>query len=169
MGVRRFGFVALLAVFVTAGCGGGDGAGNASCRGMYKRFADCGVYEGGAGVCFNTAETNYQACLGKCVNDATCQAIIDFVCDEDANACLNACLNDDFECDNGRTVDALEECDGFEDCADGADEDAHCDPGIFRCDEYNRDIEIPGERVCDGQVDCQNGSDEADCGEFTCQ
>lgn len=159
--------VAVLSLFALANCGGGDGAGNASCRGILKAYADCGVFEGGTLTCHAVAERDLDVCIAACVNEAECDDIVEYVCDDDPNGCIANCFDEEFSCDDGESIDTQFQCDGIADCEDGSDEDG-CDPSKFRCAQFGE--EISGNRVCDGTFDCPNGADEdeIECGEYTC-
>lgn len=164
---RVLAVLAVCSMFALADCGGGDSGGNASCRSEYQRYVDCGLFEGGfSGTCHTQPETQYARCVSACVGDATCQVLEDFVCDHDPNSCLSQCESDDFECDNGRLVDSLDQCDGEDDCFDFSDED-DCQLTVFRCSEFSPE-KIDGGQVCDNLCDCQNCSDEDECGQFAC-
>jgi hypothetical protein len=162
---RSVHWIALFSLVALANCGGGDGAGNASCRSKIKAYAECGVWDGGAGNCHQFPETQYDTCIASCVEDMSCAMIEDWVCLEDPNNCILNCENEPFRCDDGGFVDSLDQCDGQIDCDDGSDEN-FCSPTIFRCGGFLPDIE--GGKVCDGTADCSNGLDEEDCGEPTC-
>ncbi len=163
---RSVHWIALVSLLTLANCGGGgDGAGNASCRSTLKAFEDCGVWEGGVNNCHAYAETQYQICISSCVNSMSCADIEDYVCFDDPNNCLLNCENQAFPCDDGDFVDSVDQCDGQLDCDDGSDEH-DCEPTVWRCGVAQGDIE--GERVCDGIADCIGGLDEEDCGEYIC-
>ncbi|XP_072042793.1 uncharacterized protein [Amphiura filiformis] len=70
------------------------------------------------------------------------------------------CTQDEFVCADGTCVSKVWACDGFDDCADGGDEDeafcATC-PFQFYCSN-GRCIHI--ENVCDGINQCRDNSDE---------
>ena len=100
--------IALISMTVLANCGGGEGAGNASCRSTYQRYLDCGVFDGGfEGTCHSQLETQYARCVADCVAVASCGDLEDFICNDNANSCLHQCEVADFECANGRNVDAI--------------------------------------------------------------
>ncbi|XP_072042464.1 uncharacterized protein [Amphiura filiformis] len=70
------------------------------------------------------------------------------------------CAPNEFSCADGTCVSQIWACDGFEDCADGSDEDeafcATC-PFEFYCSN-GRCIDI--QNVCDGINQCRDNSDE---------
>src|SRR5690349_14796959 len=72
---RSVHWIALVSLVTLANCGGGDGAGNASCRGKIKTYAECGVWEGGAANCHQFPETQYDTCIASCVQDMSCALI----------------------------------------------------------------------------------------------
>ncbi|MFN2425721.1 MAG: hypothetical protein ABR587_04670 [Candidatus Binatia bacterium] len=168
-------WIALFSLVALVDCGGGSGAGNASCRGTYQRYADCGIFDGGAsGTCHSKPETEFDQCLSECVNLASCAELEDYQCNGNPTACIASCLNTPFVCNSGQTVEALDQCDADPDfpddpsafdCADGSDE-RNCEVPIFRCGQMLDDI--LGTQVCDGLPDCPDGIDEDECGEFVC-
>ena len=155
-------------MFALADCGGGESAGNASCRSELQRYLDCGLFDGGfEGTCHSELETQYARCKAACVEDASCSELEDFICNDDPNSCLNHCASDNFRCDSGQEVDSQDECNGAFDCNDLSDE-ADCDVPIFRCSDFSPQ-KIDGDQVCNGSCDCaENCSDEDECGQFTC-
>jgi len=165
---RVLAVLGVCSVFALADCGGGgDGAGNASCRSEYQRYVDCGLLEGGfLGTCHSQLETQFARCEASCVVDATCGQLEDYICNEDPNACLASCAAEKFHCSNGTQISVLKECDGLDDCFDFSDEE-NCDLPVFRCSEFSGD-KIAGGQVCDGSCDCASCIDEDECGEFTC-
>lgn len=84
------------------------------------------------------------------------------------------CEDDEFQCEgpNMRAVcrNQLLQCDGNEDCIDGADEkncSNICDKtSNFFCGPMNECL--PPSFICDGQVDCLDAKDEANCSEMSC-
>lgn len=72
----------------------------------------------------------------------------------------------------GRPIPTDYLCDGYEDCADGADEE-NCGSG-FQCEAYETKCASGGKCVnlvfrCDGLNHCPDGSDELDCETRQCQ
>lgn len=84
---------------------------------------------------------------------------------------VEACLSNEWQCDDGLCILADGYCDGVVDCYDGSDED-YC-VGCFADEWECNDGEcIPDTGRCDGNEDCYDGSDEVGCGcsasEFDC-
>jgi hypothetical protein len=71
-----------------------------------------------------------------------------------------------FSCGDGVMIDIKMACDGFKDCANGADE-AKCSPSSFKCGDGKL---IPADLRCNGSKECADGSDENNCApsEFKC-
>ena len=124
----------------------------------------------------DTPAAKYSRCQNECFSSSSCERIKGGLCwgtgqagdaasEEHFDAivsCFDACFdaNKDFVCGSGETVTVEDECDGFEDCADGSDEHSAC-PAVstatFTCDDG--DV-IPADWECDGTADCTDGSDE---------
>ncbi|XP_042911694.2 very low-density lipoprotein receptor [Parasteatoda tepidariorum] len=92
---------------------------------------------------------------------------------DEKNCCkkkMITCLDDDFQCLNGRCVPNRWKCDNNDDCGDNSDEigclhPEACDKNQVRCSS--------GECIsliwkCDGESDCTDGGDEEDCDKTTC-
>jgi hypothetical protein len=164
---RALSLLALCSLLALADCGGGSGAGNASCRGILNREKDCGAWTGGTTSCHKEPETQLDQCIGKCLEESSCADVQDYACFGATNPCIDDCLfTDDFVCDNGQHIQPILQCDGTPDCSDGSDEDG-CQLGMFRCDNYGQEL-IDPLLVCDGNSNCSTGKDEEDCGEKVC-
>ena len=144
----------------------------------------CDMYGGTCDTCIDPAaeDANYG---GSCADAPVCG---DGVCEEGEiggdNGCYAdcGCLEGEFECVSGGSygncLPASWQCDGWDDCADAADEagcnDLTCeDLGQWDCGDGQC---IPLSYVCDGSIDtcnagwgpdCANGADESleTCGE----
>ena len=103
----------------------------------------------------------------------------------DESNCEYGCSGDQFMCSSGIIrrwpfygfcLDAVEQCNGIEECEDGSDESdcahAHmCRDGEWKCaDARHGDPCILAQHKCDGHRDCADGSDESDvtCEGFKC-
>ena len=81
------------------------------------------------------------------------------------------CTNGWFDCgDNRKCISSMWQCDGDNDCDNGADEinclnrpsiPVTCSPGHFYCPGSNACL--PEKWLCDGHKDCAGGVDENNC------
>lgn len=83
-----------------------------------------------------------------------------------------ACLADEWQCDDGLCILATGYCDGVDHCFDASDEDycGTCHLDEWQCDDGHC---IVATGLCDGADDCSDGSDEVGCStcdatEFDC-
>ena len=113
-------------------------------------------------------------CFGNCspsgfLGDGVCQEY--FNCSElngDNGDCGNfggECNAEEIDCGDGTCVPGNVACNGFKDCATGADESSDlcgssCPPDQFEC---GSGLCIPVEFVCDGEADCADSTDEEGC------
>ncbi|ESO07665.1 hypothetical protein HELRODRAFT_132660, partial [Helobdella robusta] len=79
---------------------------------------------------------------------------------------ISECMNDTFQCRNGRCISNLFLCDRNDDCPDGEDEDVQtCGPCLnnyYRCSGSKVKCLEP-RKLCDGKKQCLDGGDEEDC------
>ncbi|XP_066263462.1 very low-density lipoprotein receptor-like [Branchiostoma lanceolatum] len=104
----------------------------------------------------------------RCQNNATCLAKehgYTCICPEGLHGvfCQNkrlTCSKYEYQCQNGRCIPSIWQCDYDDDCSDGSDEpplNANCTHPPYRC---KNGYKIPSVWLCDGDVDCTDGSDE---------
>lgn len=113
-------------------------------------------------------EDEFDRCAARCVIEASCASLTEFLCSEQEPSASNPALlcfkkcpqhpSDGYACSNGTKIPKSSQCDGFADCEDGADENG-C--GTYRCKDGE---EIDDTHVeCDGFDDCIDASDESGC------
>lgn len=98
------------------------------------------------------------ACYQECLGSATCEELDQLVCGgalELRRRCDQRCA---FRCGDGTLIAVEQRCDGWNACADGADE-AGCE--MWTCRDG---AQVPAARRCDRGWHCPDGSDEEGCG-----
>jgi hypothetical protein len=76
----------------------------------------------------------------------------------ETKSCICDVIQTPFECDDGEKIFSGLQCNGYENCDDGSDEE-DCDRPEFFCSDGS--FEISGTFVCDGYEHCPDASDEA--------
>ena len=120
-----------------SGCSGGNSGGSdlkQIATDFYEKAQDCGVMSEGRlpGMIQMYEEwpaeyqefEEYNVCYFRCLLAASCAQIESMICTDDEtldDQCDSECA-ENFTCADGEQIDALGECDGWEDCADGSDE-----------------------------------------------
>ena len=127
-------------------------------------LASCDLLDSTSSYFGEAPATDFWDCVLKCTQERSCDESEAYYCNAlSTDPCVDACTLDEFKCDDGTTVEASYQCDGFYDCADDSDE-AGC--SYFVC-ETDAEIISLG-YTCDGDPDCSDGSDEAGCAEVIC-
>ncbi len=89
------------------------------CDELQASLLDCGLLSSGEYTC------SADDCRTQCATGLQCGDLSLIFCGDASSApeyasCYESCST--FTCKNGSTIGAWEECDGYEDCADGSDE-----------------------------------------------
>lgn len=85
----------------------------------------------------------------KCDGHADCED------QSDEKDCTCTCSGK-FTCGNCKCINALQQCDGIEDC-DTDEINCKCEKGMFTCKNGTC---LHPDKVCDGKRDCPHGEDE---------
>jgi hypothetical protein len=139
------------------------------CASLLQKYLDCNVVYEGMLNC-KPSKGTVDECKLQCRLNAECADLKTDLCEDALSAstaaCLAACDDGIFICDNGQQIDIMAECNIHKDCNDGSDE-THCDE--FQCKDGQQSIYI--RYTCDGTNDCNDHSDEDNetCPKFDCR
>lgn len=156
--------------FLVVSCvsgGDGGGGGSAVCSRASSKLRGCNLLGMGTWSECEEPVGAGERCQANCLLNASCADLSAALCDDSFSAsleaCVNACPDDEFTCDNGETVPMSWQCDGENDCSDGSDE-VGCQSTVqtFACGDGDT---IPLDWQCDDEQDCTDGSDEVGCPE----
>lgn len=154
----------LAAVAACGGSGSGSPAGNI-CSKAIAKVDSCGFHNLAKTQCEESNDP-LVICLNNCALDKPCEAFVASYCHGDSSGfqdCIAKCEPPDFLCGSGEQVPTSYQCDGYDDCSDGSDEQ-NC--VLLDCGDGSTYTQP---EKCNGFPSCFNGADEAGCpGSTTC-
>lgn len=128
--------------------------------------------------CLNKLNSD-SGCMALCLlrNDAgkfssSCACPENYILDENQYTCRSNCSRSEFVCNSTyKCIPFWWKCDTQDDCGDGSDEPAdcepfHCIPDQFQCRVQSQCI-LP-QQICDGILNCIDKTDEIDCDNHVC-
>lgn len=155
MSSRREFWSGTLPVVVLVGLGAGCASEHAA---LVSQLQECGIVtEGRVGPSTLSGLYAPTACYQQCLAEASCAQLSAAICRSDVSlliACDQRCA---VRCGDGMLLGVESRCNGYEECADGADERG-CLFDLV-CRDGRR---VPGAR-CDGSWNCPGGEDEEGC------
>jgi Low-density lipoprotein receptor domain class A len=137
------------------------------CQDAFNALDGCGLMSEGAYDCADFPTGGQELCEVNCMLSSTCEDLEQTMCTATPVATIIDCFDGceethGFECTDGEFVDEDAECNGWEECTDGSDEEG-CPQ--FVCDDDER-VQINAE--CNGWEECTDGSDEVGCTMWMC-